>query len=253
MRLLVTRPEPDASEQARKLGQMDLDALVEPVLEIEFLEVDGLDEKVAVAQALIATSRNGLRALARSPVMGQALGTPVLAVGPATAKLAHEMGFQHVHQGAGRAQDLIAVVDETCEPAGGPLVHLAGEELAFDLEGELEAQGFGVLQPMLYRASARTALSADAKGELESGGLAGVILMSPRTAKIYAQLMAASSLEGAIAQVMHFCLSQAVADRLSEIPDARYLVANRPREDDLLALIAKHAADCQTAAQTGSR
>lgn len=253
MRLMVTRPEPDASDQARKLGQMGLDALVEPMLEIEFLQAKGLDEAVAAAQALIATSRNGLRALARTPVIGRALGTPVLAVGPGTAKLAREMGFEKVHEGAGRAQDLVAVADETCDPAIGPLVHLAGEELAFDLKGELEAQGFSVLQPTLYRAGVKVALSAAAKGEIGSGALAGVILMSPRTANIYAHLIAASGLEGTMGSLMHFCLSQAVAEQISDIPDARYLVANRPREDDLLALIAKHAADCQTAAQTGSR
>jgi len=253
MRLLVTRPEPDASDQARKLGQMGLDALVEPMLEIEFLDAGNLDETVAAAQALIATSRNGLRALARLPILGRALGTPVLAVGPATASLAKELGFEQVHEGAGRAQDLIAVANENCEPVSGPLVHLAGKELAFDLKGKLEARGFGVLQPVLYRASAKRALSAAAKREFKTGGLMGAILMSPKTAKIYARLIAAAGLEGAVAQVMHFCLSPAVAKQLSAIPGARYLVAKRPNQDDLLALIVKHAADCKSTAQTGSR
>jgi uroporphyrinogen-III synthase len=163
------------------------------------------------------------------------------------------LGFERVHQGAGRAQDLIALAGETCEPASGPLVHLAGEELAFDLEGELEARGFSVVQSALYRAAAKSALSAAAKSELESGGLAGVILMSPGTAKTYARLIVEADLEGAIGPVMHFCLSAAVAEQISSLPEARYLVAKRPREDDLLAMIAKHAADCQGATQKGSR
>ena len=253
MRLLVTRPEPDASEQSRKLGQLGLSALVEPLMEIEFLQVERLDELVSAAQALVATSRNGLRALARLPAIGQALGTPLLAVGPATASLASELGFERVHQGAGRAQDLIALAGETCEPARAPLVHLAGEDLAFDLKSELEERGFSVVQPVLYRTAAKSALSAAAKSELESGGLAGVILMSPRTAKTYARLIAEADLEGAIGPVMHFCLSAAVAEQISSLPEPRYLVATRPREDDLLAMIAKHAADCQGATQKGSR
>jgi uroporphyrinogen-III synthase len=253
MRLMVTRPEPDASEQARKLGRMSIDVLVEPMMEIEFLDVEDLNETVGRAQALIVTSRNGLRALARSPAIGRALGTSVLAVGPASGRLAGELGFEQVHEGAGGAGDLLAVAGEICDPASGPMVHLAGEELAFDLKGELEARGFSVVQPMLYRASASPALSAVAKGALESGGLAGVVLMSPRTAKIYARQIVAEGLEGAIKPLMHFCLSPAVAEQISDLPGARYLVANRPREDDLLALIGKHAADCQIGAQTDSR
>ena len=253
MRLLVTRPEPDASEQGQKLGQLGLSALIEPLMEIEFLDVEGLDEAVLAAQALIATSRNGLRALARLPVIGQALHTPVLAVGPATARLASEMGFDEVHEGGGRAQDLLALAGAACQPARGPLLHLAGEELAFDLRGGVEAQGFVVIQPVLYRATAKSELSVAAKNELESGTLAGVILMSPRTAKTYARLIAEADLEEAIGPVMHFCLSEAVAEQLSGDPEPRYLVAKRPREDDLLALIAKHAADCQSAAQKVSR
>ena len=253
MRLLVTRPEPDASEQAKKLGELGLSTLVEPLLEIEFLEVDGLAEQVNTAQALIATSRNGLRALARLLAIEDTRHTPMLAVGPATARLASELGFERVHEGAGRAQDLIAVAAKVCEPSRGPLVHLAGEELAFDLREGLEAGGFTVVQPVLYRAAAKSALSAEAKNELEASRLTGVILMSPRTAKVYAQLIAAAGLEGVIGRPTHFCLSQAVADKLSGLQDARYLVALHPREDDLLALIAKHAADYQGAAQNGSR
>ena len=253
MRLLVTRPEPDASEQAKKLGQLGLEAVIEPLMEIEFLEAAGLDEQVKAAHALIATSRNGLRALARLQAIEDTAGTPVLVVGPATARLASELGFDHVHEGAGRAQDLIAVASEVCEPTRGPLVHLAGEELAFDLKGRLEAEGFTVVQPVLYRATAKFALSAEAKNELEADRSTGVILMSPGTAKIYVQLIAAAGLEGAIGRPTHFCLSQAIADQLSGLQDARYLVAQRPREDDLLALIAKHAADYQGVAQNGSR
>ena len=83
MRLLVTRPEPDATALRAQLIAQGHEVLVEPLITIRFdnadpIELDGV-------QALIATSRNGLRALASSPAIEQARSLPLFAVGPGTA------------------------------------------------------------------------------------------------------------------------------------------------------------------------
>ena len=49
--------------------------------------------------------------------------------------------------------------------------------------------GFRVLQPVVYRMRAATVLTDDTVEQLAMGEIEGVILMSPRTATIYASLM----------------------------------------------------------------
>ena len=117
MRFLVTRPEPDATRQARQLEAKGHEVLVEPLLEIVYRE--RLDLPFGEVQALIVTSRNGLRALRRAGFPASALDLPVLAVGESSAALARDMGFGQVHEGRGTAADLVAVAEAHCDPTTG--------------------------------------------------------------------------------------------------------------------------------------
>ena len=241
MELLVTRPEPDASRQARALEGIGMAGLVEPLMGIEFLESEKLD--LGGVQALIATSRNGLRALERTGCVAEARGLPLIAVGPASAEKARALGFATVHEGPGTADGLVDVVRTHAAPGNGALLHLAGASLASDLKGALEEAGFDVRQPVLYRATRSAGLSAAAQDALRSGQIGGVVLMSPRTARIYTELVEEAGLTRAVAEAIHFCLSPAVAAALEGGGFGEVRVCARPREDDLLALIAREAAD----------
>ena len=132
MRLLVTRPEPDATRQAETLAARGHEPVVAPLLLIEpakdmTLDLDG-------AQALIVTSRNALRALASHPDLAASLRLPLFAVGEATAKAATELGFAKVTAGPGTGEELSRLIADTLDPKAGALVHLAGETVAFDLK-----------------------------------------------------------------------------------------------------------------------
>jgi len=150
MRLLVTRPLPDARETARELEAAGHEAVLEPLSRIVF----GVDDPpdLSTVQALIATSRNGLRAVEHIPSLGRARDKPLYAVGPATASLARKMAFVTVHQGRGRARDLPRLIARRCRPRNGSLLHLAGARVAVDLKTPLAALGFDLIQRTLYRA-----------------------------------------------------------------------------------------------------
>jgi len=92
MRLLVTRPEPDALKLRAALEEHGHEATVEPLLSVSFEDGDELD--LDGVQALIATSRNGLRALKSHPALAEARALPLFAVGGATAKEARALGFE---------------------------------------------------------------------------------------------------------------------------------------------------------------
>ena len=86
---------------------------------------------------------------------------PIFTVGPATAALARELGFEQIIAGEGSASDLVPLIADSKIGEAGPLVHVAGEELAFDLAAELAARGVEVRKVTAYRAVAASSAYAD--------------------------------------------------------------------------------------------
>jgi uroporphyrinogen-III synthase len=216
------------------------EAAIEPLLTLSFADGDVIDADGA--QALIATSRNALRALRGRPVLAEARHLPLFAVGKATAAEARALGFETVVTGAGTAAELVAHIVSVLDPASGVLVHLAGDTLAHDLAGELEAHGFRVRQPVVYRMVPAATFTDRTIEDLARHEIDGVLLMSPRTAAIYAGLVAKHGLTAAVRTLPHFCLSEAVAHRLQPLRPVPIRIAPAPRLEELLALIDDSAA-----------
>jgi uroporphyrinogen-III synthase len=239
MRLLVTRPEPDATRQGEALAALGHEPVVAPLLLIEPAKGTSLD--LGGAQALIVTSRNALRALASHSELSDTLRLPLFAVGEATAKAATELGFPKVTAGAGTGAELSRLIVDTLDPEDGAIVHLAGETVAFDLKSALQAKGFTIRQPVLYRAVPATRLPESVLSLLNAGKLDGVILMSPRMAAIFTALVVRHDAVTQASRLDCYCLSTAVAQAVEPLK-ARAIVAARPREEDILALIDSEAA-----------
>lgn len=239
MRVLVTRPEPDASRQAQALSARGHEPVIAPLLSLEYLgdaalDLDGL-------QALIITSRNALRALAAHKQLAEALKVPVLAVGDATAHAAQELGFREVTIGLGTGAALAGLIKQELEPKEGPLLYLTGDVIAFDLGAALEAHGFTVRKTMLYQGAPVSELPAEALAMLKDGKIDGVILMSPRTARIFAGLLAKHGVAATGNCPICYCLSEAIAEELTPLGFV-VRVAATPREEDVLALLDSKAA-----------
>ena len=101
----------------RVLEEAAHEAVVEPLLSLSFEDAEAVD--LDGAQALIATSRNALRALKETsgaPVLAEARQLPLFAVGRATAAEARTLGFETVVTGAGTAAELVAHVVSVAGP-----------------------------------------------------------------------------------------------------------------------------------------
>src|SRR5438128_1763386 len=83
IRALVTRPREEAESLAAALAARGVDAVLEPMMEVHYRATAAPD--LAGVQALLCTSANGARALARSTKERDLL---LLAVGDATASRA---------------------------------------------------------------------------------------------------------------------------------------------------------------------
>lgn len=234
MRVLVTRPEFDATREAEVLIARGHEPVLAPLLEIEFLP--GVELGLDGAQALIITSRNALRALAAHAELEQALRLPLFAVGEATARAARTLGFTEVTIGPGTGAGLLPLIRRELHPEKGALVHVAAELVAFDLKPVLEEEGFTFRRPVLYRSHPAEALPAEVVAGLTSGEISAVILLSPRTAKTFAALAERHGLVTQANGLVCYCLSQAVAEAVTPL-GLEVRVPAHPREEDVLALL----------------
>jgi uroporphyrinogen-III synthase len=241
MLLLVTRPEPEGTKLKDQIEAIGHEAVVEPLMEAELLP-EAIDDLHGVA-AIIATSRNALRALSQSPYLHDAVAVPLFVVGQGPAEIARDLGFERIAIGPGSVSGFAAAIAGTLDPADGLIVHLAGDVLAGDLAGELQELGFRVLQPVVYRMKAAEALSEGTREAIGEGAIEGVVLMSPRTARIYAGLIKRHGLADAAAEMVHVCLSDAIARSLGPLGKVPVEVSDGPSLNALLELIERIGAE----------
>src|SRR5262245_38345979 len=232
MRLLITRPQEDAiaiAEVLRKRGHVPILA---PIMEVHFREGPAID--LDGVQAVLTTSANGVRALARRTSRRD---VPLYAVGPQTAEAARSAGFKTVQSAEGDSGVLVEFVGSRLDPGKGVLLHAAGAETAGRLRQALQAKGFAVETTVLYDAVPVTSLPENARITLQEGTLDGVMLFSPRTAKTFATLTTEASLAQACSRIEAYCISAATAAALTPLTFARVAVAGGHNQDSILALI----------------
>lgn len=232
MRLLLTRPSADSAALAQTLADLGHEIIAAPLLAIEARH--DVELSLDHVQALLATSANGVRALAR---VSARRDVPLFAVGEATARAAVAAGFVTVTTAAGDGAALAARVREALDPRAGRLVHVAGTVSAGDLAGTLTPAGFEVERAVLYDAVPVRVLPAVVRTALSKRELDGVLLYSPRTARTFASLVRAAGLVPAMTTLAAYCLSPAVASALEDLAFAHIAVAPRPDEASLLALL----------------
>ena len=123
MRLLVTRPEPDATRTANALTALGHEAMIAPLLTMRTLQDTRLPKRLF--QGLILTSANTVRALKDHPERDLVAHLPVFAVGDNTALAARRAGFDQVTSAGGDVVALTATLTQTLQPEAGPLLHLS--------------------------------------------------------------------------------------------------------------------------------
>lgn len=240
MHLLLTRPEPDAAAMTAQLEAFGCQVSHAPLLLMQDLQPEF---SLHGAQALIATSRNALRALARTPHLATARTLPLVVVGQASAALARDLGFDNVIAGGDGARLLVPLIRDAFAPHGGLLVYLTGEDVAFDLGPALAALGYQTSRIVLYRASAADEFPADVVAAMRSDSIDGAVLMSPRTARIFSRLILHHGLRHNTRDLAYFCISQAAADELAPLAPTRLHVAPLPTAEEVLALVRKMASN----------
>jgi uroporphyrinogen-III synthase len=234
MKILITRPEPDASRLADHLQKSGFETFVEPLMVVGAVAEEGKALSFGNVQAVAFTSANGVRALARASAERQ---IPVFTVGAATAAAAREAGFAFVHVAGGDVDHLASQIGTTLDPHEGRIVHVAGKVVAGDLQGMLSSFGFEVERHVLYGTKAREAFSPELLAELAARRISAVTLYSPRTARVFAALVKKAGQEASCQALTCYVLSENVAGALAGLSFSALHVAEAPNEAALLELI----------------
>lgn len=237
MRALITRPLVDARRTADLLRDRGVEPVIEPLFSISTIPAARVD--TADAQGFLITSANGARSLGevlRSD-HAEAFALPAYCVGDATAATARGCGFTKVFSADGDVEALAALVRRKARPGDGVLIHAVGTHVAGDLAGMLGADGFTVRRQRLYETRQAVALSRETVDLLATNGVHAALFYSPRTAKIFVDLARKAKVADACANIVAYCLSRAVAEKLGSIPFARVRTAAEPNQDSLLALV----------------
>jgi uroporphyrinogen-III synthase len=230
VRLLVTRPEPDAARTAAALRARGHEVVLAPLLRIELLDFELPDEPWS---AVVMTSANAARAVADHPRRAALIALDAFAVGRHTADAARAAGFRSVHSADGDKNDLADVLRGRRSEVSGPLLYLAGEERA----GDFSAGDAPVVTAVVYRAVQVERFPPEVAAALARRALDGVLHFSTRSAQAYLDCASrAGILEAALAPV-HMCISRQVAQPLAAAGAAAVRIAPRPDESAMIELV----------------
>jgi uroporphyrinogen-III synthase len=235
LRLLVTRPEPDAQRTATALRARGHDVLVAPLLRFEPIANARVGE--GPWAGLLMTSANAARAAALDARLAQLVHLPVVAVGHHTAEAARRAGFGHVVSAEGDADDLARVAAGRFRGTAAPLLYLAGEDQAVDLAHSLAAQGVPIRTAVIYRMTALLELPGDVAAALRAGEVDGVLHYSRRSADVYLQCGETAGVGTVALLPTHYCLSAEIAAPLARAGAVTLRIAARPEEQSLFALV----------------
>jgi len=232
MRALVTRPREEAEGLAAALAARGIEAIIEPMMQVQFLTAASPD--LAGVQAVLCTSANGVRALAR---VTDERGLPIFAVGDATASRARAEGFATVESAGGAVADLVRLAVERLRPQDGLLLHVAGNVVAGDLVGSLQGHGFAIDRIVLYEAQSAAMLSEVTLGALRAGSINFALFFSPRTARIFTRLASAAAVAKCCTKITALSISTAADAALAGLPWLDQRIAETPSQPALLALL----------------
>jgi uroporphyrinogen-III synthase len=240
VRVLVTRPEPDARRTTAVLKARGHEVVNAPLLRIEPVEAALGDGPFS---AVLVTSANAAVGISGHPRLAELRGLRVFAVGDRSAMAMRELGFGTVKSASGGVEDLVRLVAQQLavpaqhKPTDAPLLYLAGTERSGDSAGALAGLGLAVRVVAVYRAIAATTLPDAVLNALS--GLEGVLHFSRRSAQAYVTAAQKSGVpQLTLKRPIHFCLSAQVAEPLAAAGAAEIRIAKRPTEADLIDLIA---------------
>ena len=228
--VLITRPEPGASDTAARVASLGFVPLLTPVMRIHPTP-SSLPAAASLA-AVLVTSGNAVDALPQAY-----RATPLFSVGDATAERARAAGFTQVLSAAGDAEALADLVIRQQSPRHGTLLLASGHGQGGTLATTLRQAGFRVARRVVYTAVPTRELAPAATAALRAGSVRAALFFSAETARQFVRLAQRGELGATLANVAAVSIGRSAAVALEALPWRDIRVATRPTQDEKLALL----------------
>lgn len=234
-RVLVTRPEPGASETAGRLEAMGFMPIKLPLHEIRPLPVDAGAIPSDIA-AVAVTSANAMRH-APGEIIERLKALPCFAVGASTALAATNAGFANVIEGGGDAETLAKII--VGQRPGGTVAYLCGRvrRPAFEkrlADGHIPIHALETYDTVGLSYSAEEVINLTTRRSIDY-----VLVYSANAAEVLTATMRQPELEGLFENTVFACISGRVAEALGGWPGNRKQTASEPDEPALLSLLGR--------------
>lgn len=222
--LLITRPEPDASDMAALCVKYALNPIVCPVMQIVSVP---LDAPLPQYDGIILTSPHAMSeyVLASLPA-----GSVFHVVGERCAEKIRLLGFTVATQctsAAALRDTLMASL-----PAKHRLLYLSGEHITLDMAHDLALRSIACTRVITYRAVAIPALRAEAITAINARPAPFVFFGSIRAVHLFAELVGDAR---SIAKLRTLCLSAKIAAAARQLGFADGYYADNPSIPQLLS------------------
>lgn len=231
-RMLVTRPEPDASQSVTHLRAIGIEAVSAPMLSFETLGTSLPEAQGFAAMAL--TSSNALRALDARGAINRFRKLKVFAVGDATAAEAKRAGFSDVESAGGNLALLVQRLAHT--RLTGPIFYPSGRQPAGDLAKSLAPYGVMVVTARVYDMVPCREIAPEIMAQLQGGTIDAALFYSRRTAQSFLDCVGQRLNMEERRHLAMLCISESVAEPLIAAHFVRISLADQPDEDAMMSL-----------------
>jgi len=235
--IIITRPKEDSLGLLEILEREGFDVISEPQLEINFFEINP-DFLKQSFQAILITSANGIRALAR---ITNIRDYKVVTVGVASKKEADNLGFTNVvsanGEKGGDVDILFDYICTNCSKNGGKLLHLAGVSISKNLKDMLCNAGYEALRINLYEAKKIEQINDDTAAKITAEEIDAVVFYSARSAESFIAAIKNNGLNQSVKSMKSICFSHRVADSLPTDLFEKILVTKEMDSNSLVSLL----------------
>ena len=228
--ILITRPEPMASETASRAAALGFTPVIAPMLVIR--PVPTTLPPPETIQAVLVTS-----AVAIDMIPG-VLSREAVARGRGRDRRRRPAGG--LHDGAQRERGCAGAGGnrgQAVRAGEGALLLAAREGLGEPLELDLNDRGFRVLRHAVYAIASPSALPASAATALQGDDLAAAMFFSADTARAFVRLVEAARLSERVAHIDAVAIGKPTAVALERLPWRSVRIAAHPTQDEMLALL----------------
>ncbi|MEQ1943622.1 uroporphyrinogen-III synthase [Mesorhizobium sp. VNQ89] len=235
-RVLVTRPEPGASETTRRLETLGFQPIKLPLQETRPLPVDdsAFPEDVSI---VVIPSASAVHHSSRG-LLNKWADIPCLAVGQATARVARAAGFTQVREGGGDAESLAD--DIIANRPAGVVGYMCGKVRRPVFEQRLTAAGIPVCVVETYDT---VPIARDEEAVIDALGEGPIdhsLVYSANAAELLLDLMTRETLQNLFASTTWICISARVAELFPEDRN-KIVIAQEPNEGALLEALSHSA------------